>query len=135
MGARTHVHLRFRAPTKVIACKVKIIGWYDNRWGYSNRLVDLVALVGESLLTSSGIGCLPRRCLKMGLVRWKGIRAYRSSPRARLGPCGVRRRIRAELAAQNYQSLRILRSVFMRRNRTEVASKGGGDVSSCNVKP
>jgi glyceraldehyde 3-phosphate dehydrogenase len=25
---------------------VKALGWYDNEWGYSNRLVDLVALVG-----------------------------------------------------------------------------------------
>jgi glyceraldehyde 3-phosphate dehydrogenase len=25
---------------------VKILGWYDNEWGYSNRLVDLVAFVG-----------------------------------------------------------------------------------------
>jgi glyceraldehyde 3-phosphate dehydrogenase len=25
---------------------VKVFGWYDNEWGYSNRLVDLVALVG-----------------------------------------------------------------------------------------
>ena len=25
---------------------VKTLGWYDNEWGYSNRLVDLVALVG-----------------------------------------------------------------------------------------
>jgi glyceraldehyde 3-phosphate dehydrogenase len=28
---------------------VKVIGWYDNEWGYSNRLVDLVALVAASL--------------------------------------------------------------------------------------
>jgi glyceraldehyde 3-phosphate dehydrogenase len=28
---------------------VKIIGWYDNEWGYSSRLVDLVALVGSRL--------------------------------------------------------------------------------------
>ncbi|NNN19299.1 MAG: type I glyceraldehyde-3-phosphate dehydrogenase [Acidimicrobiaceae bacterium] len=28
---------------------VKIFGWYDNEWGYSNRLVDLAVLVGSGL--------------------------------------------------------------------------------------
>jgi len=27
---------------------VKVLGWYDNEWGYSNRLVDLVAFVGTA---------------------------------------------------------------------------------------
>jgi glyceraldehyde 3-phosphate dehydrogenase (phosphorylating) len=35
--------------TKVIGNQVKIVGWYDNEFGFSNRLVDLVALVGSSL--------------------------------------------------------------------------------------
>ena len=33
----------FDAPlTKVIGNQVKVVGWYDNEWGYSNRLADLV---------------------------------------------------------------------------------------------
>jgi glyceraldehyde 3-phosphate dehydrogenase len=40
----------FDAPlTKVIGNQAKVIGWYDNEWGYSNRLADLVTLVGKSL--------------------------------------------------------------------------------------
>jgi glyceraldehyde 3-phosphate dehydrogenase len=40
----------FDAPlTKVIGNQVKVVGWYDNEWGYSNRLVDLVLHVGKSL--------------------------------------------------------------------------------------
>jgi glyceraldehyde 3-phosphate dehydrogenase len=29
--------------------QVKVVGWYDNEWGYSSRLVDVVSLVGASL--------------------------------------------------------------------------------------
>jgi len=35
--------------TKVIGNQAKVVGWYDNEWGYSNRLVDVVRLVGSSL--------------------------------------------------------------------------------------
>ncbi len=35
--------------TKALGDQVKVVGWYDNEWGYSNRLVDLVNLVGDTL--------------------------------------------------------------------------------------
>jgi glyceraldehyde 3-phosphate dehydrogenase len=35
--------------TMAIGNLVKVIGWYDNEWGYSNRLVELVELVGSKL--------------------------------------------------------------------------------------
>jgi glyceraldehyde 3-phosphate dehydrogenase len=35
--------------TIVIGNTVKVLGWYDNEWGYSNRLVDLIQHVGASL--------------------------------------------------------------------------------------
>jgi len=35
--------------TKVIGNQVKVVGWYDNEWGSSNRLADLITFVGESL--------------------------------------------------------------------------------------
>lgn len=40
----------FDAPlTKVIGNQVKVFGWYDNEWGYSNRLADVAVLVGSKL--------------------------------------------------------------------------------------
>jgi glyceraldehyde 3-phosphate dehydrogenase len=35
--------------TMVQGKSVKVIGWYDNEWGYSNRLVDLTAFIGGQL--------------------------------------------------------------------------------------
>ncbi len=35
--------------TRVMGSTVKVVGWYDNEWGYSNRLVDLTVLVGSKL--------------------------------------------------------------------------------------
>jgi glyceraldehyde 3-phosphate dehydrogenase len=35
--------------TKVIGSLVKVLGWYDNEWGYSNRLADLTVRVGSLL--------------------------------------------------------------------------------------
>jgi glyceraldehyde 3-phosphate dehydrogenase (phosphorylating) len=35
--------------TKAIGTQAKVVGWYDNEWGYSCRLVDLVTYIGASL--------------------------------------------------------------------------------------
>ena len=40
----------FDAPlTKKTEKMLKVVSWYDNEWGYSNRLVDLAVKVGKSL--------------------------------------------------------------------------------------
>jgi glyceraldehyde 3-phosphate dehydrogenase len=39
----------FDAPlTMAMGNMVKVLGWYDNEWGYSNRLVDLAVIVGSA---------------------------------------------------------------------------------------
>jgi glyceraldehyde 3-phosphate dehydrogenase len=45
----SHSSIFDATETKVIGRLVKVLSWYDNEWGYSNRLVDLVVLVGKSL--------------------------------------------------------------------------------------
>jgi glyceraldehyde 3-phosphate dehydrogenase len=40
----------FDAPlTLAIGDMVKVLGWYDNEWGYANRLVDLALIVGAAI--------------------------------------------------------------------------------------
>jgi len=39
------------ALTQASGTLVKVFGWYDNEWGYTSRLADLAALVGQSLQT------------------------------------------------------------------------------------
>ncbi len=34
---------------------VKVLSWYDNEWGYSNRVVDLVRYVGERLPATADV--------------------------------------------------------------------------------
>jgi glyceraldehyde 3-phosphate dehydrogenase len=35
--------------TIAIGNTIKVVGWYDNEWGYSNRLVDITKFVGSKL--------------------------------------------------------------------------------------
>jgi glyceraldehyde 3-phosphate dehydrogenase len=40
----------FDAPlTQVVGSQVKVLGWYDNEWGFSNRLVEFSERIGAAL--------------------------------------------------------------------------------------
>jgi glyceraldehyde 3-phosphate dehydrogenase len=38
----THSSIVDGSSTKAIGSMVKVMAWYDNEWGYSNRVLDLV---------------------------------------------------------------------------------------------
>lgn len=38
--------------TMVVDNMVKVVAWYDNEWGYSNRVVDLAAYIGSKIPVS-----------------------------------------------------------------------------------
>ncbi|MGA2968116.1 MAG: type I glyceraldehyde-3-phosphate dehydrogenase, partial [Candidatus Levyibacteriota bacterium] len=42
--------------TQVIGNMVKVIAWYDNEYGYANRLVEEVIMVGKRLETQLPLG-------------------------------------------------------------------------------
>ena len=67
---------------------VKVVGWYDNEWGYSNRLVDFTALVGVQAVVS------PRMTL-----------AFRERPARHRPACGDHAG-RTRVAAHNARSRR-----------------------------
>jgi glyceraldehyde-3-phosphate dehydrogenase/erythrose-4-phosphate dehydrogenase len=35
---------------------IKVLAWYDNEWGYSNRLIDLAAMVAKKLVKAGAHG-------------------------------------------------------------------------------
>ncbi|MFT8395211.1 type I glyceraldehyde-3-phosphate dehydrogenase [Propionibacterium sp.] len=45
----SHSSIFDATETKVIGNLVKVLSWYDNEWGYSNRLVNLTSLVASKL--------------------------------------------------------------------------------------
>ncbi|MHB8595026.1 MAG: type I glyceraldehyde-3-phosphate dehydrogenase, partial [Acidimicrobiales bacterium] len=40
-------------PVDDASTLVKVQGWYDNEWGYANRLVDLVTIIGAGESSAS----------------------------------------------------------------------------------
>ena len=80
---------RRRAPstpriTMAIGNLVKVMGWYDNEWGYSNRLVDLIEITGAKLKAR-------RRLPKFGVPTLEDLPPRRRQAGPRCGPTSTSR--------------------------------------------
>ena len=41
------IHIDADSTMVVDGTQLKVIGWYDNEWGYSNRVIDLIVYIGK----------------------------------------------------------------------------------------
>ena len=51
VGITDEGRIRASVPTiqALSEAGAKVVGWYDNEWGYSNRLADLITHIGATL--------------------------------------------------------------------------------------
>ena len=43
MQANAYQHARNGISLTAVAVRLQVVSWYDNEWGYSNRVIDLAA--------------------------------------------------------------------------------------------
>merc|ERR1712217_242207 len=66
--------MALRVPTpnvSVVDLLVKVVMWYDNEWGYSQRVIDLTAIVAAKLPVAALATCRPlyrATCLRAGHI-------------------------------------------------------------------
>ena len=77
--------------------QVKVFGWYDNEWGYTCRLVDLIAKIGATLPVEAATREAPALGSRRRRRRQARARPRRSQRAARGRPVADDTRIRASL--------------------------------------